>query len=125
MCCTRRGFGGRCAVGPAFCRGRSSHVLTPLSFSCGSELQPSSLLLFRRCARAARFCAARLASHAACGLPQALYNRKREKRVLDLRLANEPTGLLVLLGPPSCGKTGAPSHLWRRGSLCFFLTRSR
>jgi len=52
-------------------------------------------------------------------VPQALYNRVREKRVLELRLAKKPTTLLVLLGPPSCGKTGAPSHLVWHVSLCF------
>jgi len=57
-------------------------------------------------------------SHAACGLQQALYNRVLEKRVLELRLANEPTALLVLLGPPSCGKTGASSA--QNSSWCFF-----
>jgi hypothetical protein len=40
-----------------------------------------------------------------------LQNRVREKRLLELKLANKPTTLLVVLGPPSCGKTGAPSHL--------------
>jgi hypothetical protein len=124
--CAARAAASAAGVRPASRRGVSSHTPdAPLLFVV---CVPAGCNYLHRCwfgAGAARSCAARLASHAACGLPQALYNRLREKRVLELRLAEEPTALLVFLGPPSCGKTGAPSHLWRHGSLLSFLTRLR
>jgi len=37
----------------------------------------------------------------------ALYNRVRELQSLQDILASPPTNVIVLLGPPSCGKSGA------------------
>ena len=102
----------------------SHTLLTPLSSFSFVWQQAATILAAAGSvrARAARSCTARLASHAACGLPQALYNRVREKRVLELRLDKEPTALLVLLGPPSCGKTGAPAPVAAR--FLVFLSHS-
>jgi hypothetical protein len=37
------------------------------------------------------------------------FNRKVELQSLAARLASAPKGVLVMTGPPSCGKTGARS----------------
>ena len=37
----------------------------------------------------------------------AFFNRKEELQSLDALLGEPPTGVLVMTGPPSCGKTGA------------------
>ena len=34
------------------------------------------------------------------------YNRKAELQSLDALLGEPPTGVLVMTGPPSCGKSG-------------------
>ncbi len=44
------------------------------------------------------------------------FNRAAELHSLTERLANKPTAVLVLTGPPSCGKTGA--HALRCLGLC-------
>ena len=39
----------------------------------------------------------------------AFFNREAELRSLNATLADYPTAVLVLTGPPSCGKSGAHS----------------
>jgi AAA+ ATPase superfamily predicted ATPase len=41
-----------------------------------------------------------------CEPAAGLFNREAEKEALLFRLSNEPTGVLVLLGPKNGGKTG-------------------
>ena len=37
------------------------------------------------------------------------FNRVKEVESLQAFLAGSPSNVIVLLGPPSCGKTGAPA----------------
>ena len=47
-----------------------------------------------------------VASHTR-SLQAAFFNRVREIETLQAILAGSPSNVLVLLGPPSCGKSGA------------------
>jgi hypothetical protein len=46
------------------------------------------------------------------------YNRKAELQSLDALLGEPPTAVLVLTGPPSCGKSGARSLRFYSLGLC-------
>jgi hypothetical protein len=54
------------------------------------------------------------------------FNRTTELQSLAARLANAPKAVLVMTGPPSCGKSGARSWTWHfEGLRHGALTRAR
>jgi AAA+ ATPase superfamily predicted ATPase len=50
---------------------------------------------------------------------QEFYNRDEEKKYLTTLWSNKPTSVLIVLGPPSSGKSGAPYHVF--SSELFYL----
>ena len=52
----------------------------------------------------------------------AFFNREAELRSLNATLADYPTAVLVLAGPPSCGKSGAHAVRFLVLRVCAVLT---
>ena len=53
------------------------------------------------------------------------FNRKAELQSLTALLAGAPKAVLVMTGPPSCGKSGARSLRWHSHKGCDVVTRAR
>lgn len=53
------------------------------------------------------------------------FNRPAELQYLRARLQEQPNGLILLTGPPNCGKTvrahESPDHMWLSASLLCIL----